>query len=182
MMHSKTKTVRTFIAISFAMAVAACAHQPVMDSAVARASLINTQGQDSGTISIVGTPGKLAMRIDAKGVPAGAHGIHLHQIGRCDAPAFDSAGPHWNPAGRKHGLENNNGPHAGDFPNIEADSAGNIMTSIPLEMLELTGGSQPLLDADGASVVIHAKADDNMSDPSGNSGARILCGIVKLTG
>ena len=181
-MHLKQKFAWNFTAISFAMAVAACVHQPAADRAMARASLIDAQGKDSGTASIIGTPGKLTMRIDAKGVPAGAHGIHLHQVGKCDAPAFDSAGPHWNPAGRKHGLENSNGPHAGDFPNVEADSAGNILTSIPLETLELTGGSQPLLDADGASVVIHAKADDNMSDPSGNSGPRILCGIVKLVG
>lgn len=181
-MHLKQKFAWNFTAISFAMAVAACVHHPAADRAMARASLIDAQGKDSGTASIIGTPGKLTMRIDAKGVPAGAHGIHLHQVGKCDAPAFDSAGPHWNPAGRKHGLENSNGPHAGDFPNVEADSAGNILTSIPLETLELTGGSQPLLDADGASVVIHAKADDNMSDPSGNSGARILCGIVKSVG
>ena len=181
-MHLKQKFAWNFTAISFAMAVAACVHQPAADRAMARASLIDAQGKDSGTASIIGTPGKLTMRIGAKGVPAGAHGIHLHQVGKCDAPAFDNAGPHWNPAGRKHGLENSNGPHAGDFPNVEADSAGNILTSIPLETLELTGGSQPLLDADGASVVIHAKADDNMSDPSGNSGPRILCGIVKSVG
>lgn len=181
-MHSKQKIASKFAAISFAMAVAACVHQPVTDGALARAPLIDAKGQDSGTVSIVGMPGKLTMRIDAKGVPAGKHGIHLHQVGRCDAPAFDSAGPHWNPAGRKHGLRNSNGPHAGDFPNIEADAAGTIMTSIPLDTLELTGGSQPLLDADGAAVVIHAQADDNISDPSGNSGARILCGIVKLVG
>ncbi len=181
-MNSKLKIAGKFTTISLAMAVSACVHQPNTDKAVARASLINAQGQDSGTVTIIGTPGRLAMRIGAKGVPAGAHGIHLHQVGKCDAPAFDSAGPHWNPAGRKHGLENSNGPHAGDFPNVEADSAGNILTSIPLEPLELTGGSQALLDADGASVVIHAKADDNMSDPSGNSGPRILCGIVKSVG
>ena len=182
MMHPKPKIAWKFTAISLAMAVAACVHQPVADRPMARASLIDAKGQDSGTITIVGMPGKMSMRIDAKGVSTGKHGIHLHQIGRCDAPGFESAGPHWNPASRKHGLGNSNGPHAGDFPNIEADSAGTVRTSIPLETLELTGGNQPLLDADGAAVVIHAQADDNMSDLSGNSGPRILCGIVKLAG
>ncbi len=179
-MQPKQKSVGRFIALSTAMLATSCAHQPLGSDIVAIAPLAGAQGQDRGTATIVRTSGKLTMRLDANGIPGGVHAIHLHQVGRCDAPAFESAGPHWNPAGRKHGLANSSGPHAGDFQNIEVSSAGTVTTSISLEMIELTGGSRPLLDADGAAVVIHAQPDDNISDPSGNSGARIVCGVIKL--
>jgi Cu-Zn family superoxide dismutase len=107
----------------------------------------------------------------------GTHGIHLHMTGTCDAP-FTTAGAHWNPTARQHGLQNAAGPHLGDLPNIEvgADSSANVQVSATGGTLR---GADGLLDADGAAIIVHATADDNKTDPSGNSGARIACGVVK---
>lgn len=179
MMQPKPQIAGRFIAISLFMLATACAHQPMAAEAVARASLVDAQGQNRGTATIMKTSGKLAMELDANGIPGGVHAIHLHQVGKCDAPKFDSAGPHWNPADRKHGLANSAGAHAGDFPNIEAGSSGKVTASFPLEMTELKGGAASLIDTDGAAVVIHAKPDDNVTDPSGNSGDRIICGVIQ---
>lgn len=117
----------------------------------------------------------LTLHIEAEGLPAGQHGVHLHAIGRCDAPDFQTAGPHWNPAGRQHGRENPQGAHEGDLPNIaiSADGRGTLDTTISGATLD------QLLDADGAALVIHANPDDYRTDPSGNSGGRIACGIVE---
>ena len=180
MTQSKQQIAGRFVAISMAMLVGGCAHQSMTDSAVATASLVDARGQDRGTATIIRKAGSLTMTLDATGIPAGKHGIHLHQVGKCEGPAFTSAGPHWNPAGRKHGLANNAGPHAGDFANIEATASGKVTTTFALDTMELTGGTGSLLDTDGAAILIHAKPDDNMTDPSGNSGDRIICGVISL--
>lgn len=180
MTRSKQKIAGGFVAISMLMLAGGCAHQTVTDSAVATASLVDAQGEDRGMATITRKAGALLMTLNANGIPAGKHGIHLHQVGKCDGPAFTSAGPHWNPAGRKHGLANSAGPHAGDFANIEATGSGKLTTTLALGAMELTGATGSLLDADGAAIVIHAKPDDNMTDPSGNSGDRIICGVINL--
>ena len=180
MAQSKQKITGRFIAISMALLAGGCAHQPMTDTAVAAASLVDAQGQGRGMATITRKAGKLLMTLDANGIPAGKHGIHLHQVGKCEGPAFASAGPHWNPSGRQHGLANSAGPHAGDFANIEATGSGNVTTTFALGAMELTGGTGSLLDTDGAAIVIHAKPDDNLTDPSGNSGDRIICGVISL--
>jgi Cu-Zn family superoxide dismutase len=122
--------------------------------------------------------GGLHVRIDASGMAQGDYGAHLHTVGRCDGPAFESAGGHWNPAGRQHGTLNSQGHHAGDLPNLEigADGRGRIDFHAPNATLRGTNGA---LDADGTAVVIHAGPDDYRTDPSGNSGARIACGVLR---
>ena len=117
------------------------------------------------------------VRVDAMRVPAGTHGTHLHAVGRCEAPGFTTAGAHLNPANRQHGLRNPRGPHLGDMPNlvVGAGGQGTLETTIPGRM---TPGQAPLFDADGTSLVIHATADDQVTDPSGNSGARIACAVI----
>jgi Cu-Zn family superoxide dismutase len=115
-------------------------------------------------------------------LPHGIHGIHVHAVGRCEPPDFASAGPHWNPEGKKHGLSNPQGPHAGDLPNVDVAADGVLGQAVTLANATLTGPAgdpRVLLDADGAALVIHAQADDNMTDPSGNSGARIACAVIQ---
>lgn len=143
-------------------------------SPTATATLVSADGAPRGSARLSDAPGGIAVKVEATGLTAGAHGIHIHTTGRCDAPDFASAGPHWNPTGRQHGRDNPQGAHHGDLPNltVDADGRGTLNLSTP-------GGTlAELFDADGAALVIHASADDNRTDPSGNSGGRIACGVV----
>ena len=119
------------------------------------------------------------MSIAAIGLPPGVHGVHLHAVGKCDGPKFKSAGPHWNPTSRKHGRDNPEGWHLGDLTSIEIGADGSGHSSFSIEAARLTDGPNALLDADGASLVIHANPDDYKTDPSGNSGDRIACGVIQ---
>lgn len=120
--------------------------------------------------------------VTAQGLPPGVHGLHLHDAGLCEGPSFDSAGPHWNPTHAQHGLQNPQGPHWGDLPNITVGPDGRFAGEVTIEgsflkesRLKGSGRGGPILDANGAALVIHAQPDDNRTDPSGNSGARIAC-------
>jgi Cu-Zn family superoxide dismutase len=145
---------------------------------VAQADIRDTGGRTvaRGSVSQVGDA--LRVRIEAAGLPAGIYGAHVHTAGRCDPPAFESAGPHWNPTGRQHGRDNPGGQHLGDLPNlmVGTDRRGSFEFTIP--GATLSGGARPVLDGDGAAIVIHARADDYRTDPSGNSGTRIACGVI----
>ena len=146
--------------------------------------LINASGQAIGEVRAWQTTGGVSFRIDAAGLPHGVHGLHVHAVGRCDAPEFQTAGPHWNPANRKHGLSNPEGSHAGDLRNVTVAANGVIGETVTLSGASLTapaGTPGAMLDADGAALVIHAAADDNVTDPSGNSGARIACAVLQPT-
>src|SRR5688500_11315626 len=137
-------------------------------------ALVGPTGQPVGSVRMWETPGGVTFRIAAAGLPHGIHGIHVHSAGRCDAPGFTTAGPHWNPAGARHGFNNLAGPHRGDLPNVTVAANGVLS-----EAVSLAGASfASLLDADGASLVLHARADDYATDPSGNSGDRIACGVI----
>ena len=137
-------------------------------------ALVSAGGQSVGSVRMWETPGGVTFRIDAAGLPHGIHGIHVHSIGRCDPPGFTTAGPHWNPGANKHGFNNPAGPHRGDLPNVSVAANGVIS-----EAVSLSGASfGTLLDADGAALVIHAKADDMKTDPSGISGDRIACAVL----
>jgi Cu-Zn family superoxide dismutase len=137
--------------------------------------LINASGQTIGTVRAWQTAGGVTFRIQASGLPHGVHGVHVHAIGKCDPPDFASAGPHWNPTGKKHGMSNPAGPHAGDLPNVVVKANGVLGATLVLSAASMSS----LIDADGAALVIHAAADDNMTDPSGNSGARIACAVLQ---
>lgn len=121
----------------------------------------------------------LRVRVEAVDLAQGAYGAHIHTTGRCDPPAFASAGPHWNPSRQQHGKDNPQGMHRGDLPNllVGTDRKGSFEYTIP--GASLAGrGSDALLDPDGASVVVHQQADDYRTDPSGNSGGRLACGVL----
>lgn len=145
----------------------------------AGASLRNAQGQVVGDITAARTRNEVRVRVTVRALSPGVHGVHLHQTGRCEAPDFASAGPHWNPTNHQHGRLNPQGPHLGDLPNlvVAANGTGRIDFTVPVPA-GTAAGANPLLDLDGTAVVIHAAADDLRTDPSGNSGARIACGAL----
>jgi Cu-Zn family superoxide dismutase len=146
--------------------------------------LVNTTGQAIGTVRAWQTSGGVTFRIDAHGLPHGVRGFHIHSVGRCDPPDFTSAGPHWNPASRKHGLNNPAGPHAGDLRNVTVAANGALGETVTVSgasLLGAAGTSGAMLDGDGAALVLHAQADDYATDPSGNSGGRIACAVIQPT-
>jgi Cu-Zn family superoxide dismutase len=165
-----------------AAALSACSMQgaaPAAASSAAKATveILDSAGKTVGTATATQIGETIRIRVEAAAMPAGSHGAHVHAVGACTAPDFASAGPHWNPTSHQHGKDNPAGMHMGDLPNlaIGRDGRGTIEYSIPAA--SISGGPNPLLDADGAAIVIHAQADDYRTDPSGNSGGRIACGI-----
>ena len=137
------------------------------------ATLRTADGKDAGTVTLLPAGERMRLAVQVKGLPAGEHGIHVHAVGKCEGPRFESAGSHWNPTAKKHGLANPDGPHAGDIPSLTVgeDGSGIVNTT-------LGGTVADRLDADGAAVVIHARRDDGKSDPSGDSGDRIACAVL----
>ena len=151
--------------------------------ASANANLTTASGAAAGTVRLRQVAGGLVtVDVNATGLAPGAHGIHFHEAGLCDgASAFATAGGHYNPLNKEHGLERPAGPHAGDAPNLVAGTDGSATLSFTTDRVTLTSGGTSLLDANGSAVVIHAVADDQTTQPSGNSGGRVACGVVQLT-
>jgi Cu-Zn family superoxide dismutase len=147
------------------------------DAAAARAELKNAAGARVGEASLQDTAEGVKVSATFVDLPSGQHAFHVHAVGRCEPP-FDSAGGHFNPTGRQHGRDNPQGPHAGDMPNIELSDRTPPSIEIVLKDTTLDRGPNRLLDADGASLVVHERADDYVTDPAGNAGARIACGVI----
>ncbi len=149
---------------------------PALPSATA--TLLASDGSARGSATVTESSDGLHVTVRASGLTPGQHAVHVHTTGSCTPPDFASAGGHWNPTGRHHGKDNPAGMHMGDMPNmlVGADGKGEMDYVIAGGMLR--GGATPLLDADGAAIVIHAQADDNMSDPAGNAGGRVACGVL----
>ena len=135
-------------------------------------------GAALGSVSVSEGAGGLAMTINATGMPVGTHGLHLHEKGQCDGPKFESAGAHWNPAAKQHGRDNPQGAHLGDLANIEVGADGTATSTLGAPGVMLASGANMIADADGTSLVVHAKADDYKTDPSGDSGDRIACAVL----
>ncbi len=145
----------------------------------AEAELQDSMGAAVGRAVVREGADGLWLEVTARGLTPGAHGLHVHAIGTCTAPDFTSAGPHWNPSGHQHGRKNPAGAHAGDAPNLIADAAGAGSLKTWLGSGTISTGAQAMLDSDGAAVVIHADPDDEMTDPSGKSGKRVICGVLR---
>ena len=145
----------------------------------AHSDIVNAQGQKIGTAQI--RPSGSGIRIDIKvsQLTPGMHGIHVHDVGKCEGPAFASAGPHFNPTSKHHGKDNPEGPHAGDLLMLKVDADGTGKASLLDPNSTLGEGPNSIFHDGGTSLVIHADADDYKTDPAGNSGARIACGVIE---
>jgi Cu-Zn family superoxide dismutase len=145
----------------------------------ATAELKNAKGEVVGTTNFWADDGGVRLVTDVRGLPPGPHGFHLHAVGKCDPPGFTSAGGHFNPTGKMHGMLNPRGPHAGDLPNLDVGADGTGRLKYVARGVTLGAGPGSLFDGNGTAVVIHAGPDDYKTDPAGNSGARIACGVVR---
>jgi Cu-Zn family superoxide dismutase len=144
----------------------------------AAAEVKDAGGRTVATANLTQLGSAVRIVMEARGLPAGVKAVHIHEVGKCEAPSFNSAGGHFNPGGRQHGALNPQGSHAGDLPNlmVSADGTGRLETTT--EQISLVTGPTALSDADGSALVIHAVPDDFRTDPTGNSGARIACGVI----
>jgi Cu-Zn family superoxide dismutase len=162
---------------AFALLLAGCAGLGARVTS-ATADLKNTPGQTVGTATFTEVSGGVRIVVEVRGLPPGEKGVHIHEVGKCDPPGFTTAGGHFNPGKRQHGLRNPGGPHAGDLPNIRVEADGNGRLETTTSRVTLSGGPTSLFDGDGSALVVHAAPDDFQTDPTGNSGARIACGVI----
>lgn len=160
---------------------AASSSSAAAETVIGSAMLAGADGKPLGEARLIANGDRVELRVAGTGMPAGDHGAHLHMVGKCEGPGFESAGAHLNPGNRKHGSQNPDGSHLGDLPNltVAADGTGTLTAGLP-EMR--SAAESGLFDADGTALVIHAKPDDYKTDPSGDSGDRIACGVLTRSG
>lgn len=170
---------RASAVLLLAAVLGACTATPAGQTPPARAlsaALRDGQGNAVGTATLTQEQGFVRLVVDAQNLTPGLHGIHVHARGLCTPPDFASAGGHFNPGQRQHGMGNPGGQHAGDFPNLQAGQDGRAHYDAVSTHLTLVGATAVV--ADSAAIVIHAQRDDQVTDPAGNAGARIACGVL----
>lgn len=172
-----TRRVPLMLSAALAAASTGLIAAPTKKPALAHATLLDAKGASVGQAWISDERGHPMLKLEVSGLPAGTHGVHLHTVGTCTAPDFASAGGHLNPTGKMHGKDNPQGMHLGDLPNltVAANGKGSLSAHVGSSRAGLAAA---LFDADGTAIVVHAGADDYRTDPSGNSGGRIACGVL----
>lgn len=145
----------------------------------ASAPLKNGEGKEVGSVNLTQTSQGVLLNVSVKGLPPGEHAFHVHAVGKCEPP-FTSAGGHFNPGGKKHGMLSPEGQHAGDMPNLHIPQSGDLAVEVLNVNITLEKGKpNSVFDADGSAVIIHAGSDDYKTDPTGDAGGRIACGVIQ---
>ena len=151
---------------------------PARTGATAKATLKDAQGKTLGEATLRDSQAGVLIKLDLQNVPSGPHALHIHTTGKCEAPGFTTAGGHFNPTMAKHGLMAAGGPHAGDMPNVFVPADGKLSVEVLDANVTLASGAKSVFDGDGSALVLHATGDDYTSDPAGNAGGRIACGVI----
>jgi Cu-Zn family superoxide dismutase len=167
-----------FITTALTTALLCAAALPAF-AQTASAPLKDAQGKEVGSVNLTQTPRGVLINVAVKGLPPGEHAFHVHAVGKCEAP-FTTAGGHYNPDNKKHGLMVADGAHAGDMPNLHIPQSGDLNVEVVNAAITLEKGKpNSVFDADGSALIIHAGSDDYKSDPTGEAGGRIACGVVQ---
>ena len=173
------KLPRIAVALAMLVAPAWAKDAPKAKPKPVTVKLQDASGKDVGTATITQIAKGVSIKLAVHDLPPGSHAIHVHETAKCDGPDFKSAGGHFNPDHKQHGLQNKEGPHAGDMPNFTVDKHGKSIASVVDPNLSLADGDpHSVFTGGGTALVIHAKADDMKTDPAGNAGDRIACGTI----